>query len=394
MWMLSIVVITGLSALVYAQQFPPFPQTIAQPFAQQQIVQQLNAQQQFQSFPWQFSECSTQFGGRCSSFCYTGEQPAHPYFCFYGMAQCCIPVAKSCSSVGGTCRLSCGADTPSTDTTVVCNGQQYCCMPNNNTSTTPSTTTGSVSQRQGACGAATPLNNVQPRILNGYTGRQCEWPWMVSFRHPTKGLFCSGVLVNNDTVLTSGRCVVNAPLQEIKVHAGDFITSRPDFQESVYSVNSIDIMEGYNFQVKGKNLAAVKLASPIVFDQCKRPVCLVDKSIPLKPSTKCYIAGFGATEYGQPPALQAADVTLLDRNTCQTYIAMATGETLPSDVVCTNTQLDNTDACPGDDGGMLVCPDVNNRWSLVGIITYYSCSRLPTLYTDISTYSDWILQRL
>ncbi|XP_050398912.1 chymotrypsin-like elastase family member 2A [Patella vulgata] len=305
---------------------------------------------------WQYSVCAYQFGGRCSRSCNYGEHALHPYYCFYGLAHCCVPPPI-----------------------------------NPVTTPVPTVNTGSVSQRQGKCGAA---SITQTRIFNGYTGRPCEWPWMVSLRHSTRGLFCSGVLVNKDTVLTAAQCLINAPIQDIKVHLGDYNTNKFDYPEVAYRVQRIDIMDGYKFEVKGKNLAAIKLSTPVEFDRCKTPACLPDPSIPISPGGRCYIAGFGQTEYGGSSTLQAADVTVLDRNICQNLIQVSTGEQLPDDVLCSNTAVDLTDGCQGDDGGMLVCPDSQNRWSLAGIIGYYSCNRLPTLYTNITNYTEWILARL
>ncbi|KAK6186147.1 hypothetical protein SNE40_008242 [Patella caerulea] len=341
---------------------------------------------------WQYSACAYQFRGRCSRSCNYGEQALHPYYCFYGLAQCCVPTPKteSCQSIGGTCQLSCGLGQPVADNTVTCSGRQLCCI-NAVTTPVPTVNTGSVSQRQGQCGAT---SVTQTRIFNGYTGRPCEWPWMASLRHSTRGVFCSGVLVNKDTVLTAARCLINAPIQDIKVHLGDYDTNRFDYPEVAYPVQRIDIMDGYRFEVKGRNLAVIKLSVPVDFDRCKTPACLPDPTIPISPGARCYIAGFGQTEYGGSTTLQAADVTVLDRNICQNLIQVSTGEQLPDDVLCSNTAVDLTDGCEGDDGGMLVCPDSQNRWSLAGIIGYYSCNRLPTLYTNITNYTDWILARL
>ena len=48
-----------------------------------------------------------------------------------------------------------------------------------------------------------------------------------------------------------------------------------------------------------------------------------------------------------------------------------------------------------DDGDMLVCRDSQQRWSLVGVMSEYSCGNaLPILFTDVRPYVDVILQEL
>ncbi|KAL3859874.1 hypothetical protein ACJMK2_010063 [Sinanodonta woodiana] len=91
----------------------------------------------------------------------------------------------------------------------------------------------------------------------------------------------------------------------------------------------------------------------------------------------------------QYPVMMVGDVRLISREVCSDYL-QSTGVHLPYNAICSSSDS-NVDSCHGDDGGMLVCADTDGKWLLLGIIISHGCHGVdPTIYVNVSAYSDWI----
>ncbi|KAK3578474.1 hypothetical protein CHS0354_038570 [Potamilus streckersoni] len=91
----------------------------------------------------------------------------------------------------------------------------------------------------------------------------------------------------------------------------------------------------------------------------------------------------------QYPVLMVGDVRLINREVCS-YSLQLKGVHLPKNAICSSSDS-NVDSCHGDDGGMLVCADADRKWLLHGIIISHGCHGVdPTIYVNVSAYSDWI----
>jgi hypothetical protein len=116
---------------------------------------------------------------------------------------------------------------------------------------------------------------------------------------------------------------------------------------------------------------------------------------------RCWVAGWGKDGVdGQFQVVQnRVDVPLMDHNTCQTRMQKALGRQagrnfrLSSSEVCAGGE-EGKDACDGDGGAPLVCQSKDNRWHVVGLVTWgVDCARkgVPGIYANIYDMLNFIM---
>jgi len=116
---------------------------------------------------------------------------------------------------------------------------------------------------------------------------------------------------------------------------------------------------------------------------------------------RCWVAGWGKDGVdGQFQVIQnRVDVPLMDHNTCQRKMQQALGRdagrgfTLSSSEICAGGE-EGKDACDGDGGAPLVCQSKDNRWHVVGLVTWgVDCARkgVPGIYANVYNMLDFIM---
>lgn len=354
-------------------------------------------------------QCNSLGSGTCKTACDPGELSVYPYTCslysyFGGVSyQRCVTSMPCCALPGATCQSSCGSGqaqlsnqwTCSTTGQVCCAGssQVITSSTSKRTLTSTAVVTRTVAARQGVCGTLTKRRSLSDRdvrlsarLLGGTVAWATDWPWMVRLTYTTSSGFCAGVLVDADTVVTAAHCVAGVSTSAMRVILADYDTSRIDTGEESVGVASSSLIAGFIRGTRGRDFAVVKLARSVGFTDRKLPACLADPTIPLCSPMSCYVAGWGVSEKGVGGPIRAASVQILDKGTCQSRI----GSTLPSDIICINNPVSApVDGCNFDDGDMLVCRDTRDRWSLIGVMSEYSCGKaLPILFTDVRPYVE------
>ncbi|XP_076470462.1 chymotrypsin-like elastase family member 2A [Babylonia areolata] len=357
-------------------------------------------------------QCANPQAGVCRLQCQPGELSVFPLNCSYYSAifgatyRRCV-TSMPCCYWGARCQTSCGANQRQVGPGATCTSAAQVCCINSSLVPTPAppiattATPSSVASRQGTCGrlngrvgysAFVPLQ-VQPRIIGGSVAGALDWPWMVRITYTTTNNgFCAGVLVDDDTVVTVAHCVQGVASTSIRVTLGDYNPAIADPGQETVGLASQAVIRTFRRGVRGSDFAVLKLAGKITFTNRKLPACLPDiTAIPLVSPRQCYVAGWGVSETGLGGPLRAMNVQLLDRTTCQRQTTP-----LPQDMLCTaNPAVSPSDGCLYDDGDMLVCLDVRGRWSLIGLMSEYTCGRgLPVLFTDVRAYTDLTLNLL
>ncbi|KPJ19655.1 Urokinase-type plasminogen activator [Papilio machaon] len=137
----------------------------------------------------------------------------------------------------------------------------------------------------------------------------------------------------------------------------------------------------------------------VQFNSHVRPICLPDQSATGEGESDgrwCSVSGWGYQTEGTEtfaPVLRAADVPLMDLDTCRKRQVLG-GRQQPilDSMICAGVLSGGVDACRGDSGGPLAC-HAAGRWQLHGVVSWGSgCARRarPGVYTRVASYIDWI----
>ncbi|XP_041376929.1 plasminogen-like [Gigantopelta aegis] len=196
----------------------------------------------------------------------------------------------------------------------------------------------------------------------------------------------------------------------LRLTVGDYDTDNKDVYEVNADVSRIVVHRGYDpnnndILASANNIALLKLTHDVTLQEsCLQPVCLPRNGYFPNTYDRCFIAGWGETGGFRNGQLQAVSVRSVARTTCNDFIGSSSGSTISKDKLCSLPATDNADACLGDAGGMLVCPEVSkgqNRFVLMGLIDTFDTNcqgsvrnNNPTIYTNVVSHLDWILRNM
>ena len=117
---------------------------------------------------------------------------------------------------------------------------------------------------------------------------------------------------------------------------------------------------------------------------------------------RCWVAGWGKDgKKGNYQFIQnKVDVPLMSSFECQSRMKQALGRDagrnfqLSESEICAGGE-EGKDACDGDGGAPLVCLSKDNRWNVVGLVTWgVDCARkgVPGVYANVHNMLDFILR--
>ncbi|KAK7505877.1 hypothetical protein BaRGS_00003148, partial [Batillaria attramentaria] len=261
-------------------------------------------------------------------------------------------------------------------------------------------------------------NEAQKRIIDGDDViNQCQAPFnsVVNFirvRGTTITELCTGTLLTQDIVVTSGSCVEAMNDNDLPTYfavLGDkyykqFDVGQPNnFPEQRISIAAVKLHPDHDATTDNENMAnniaIVKLASSAVLDEfCVQPMTRYDSFT----DTSCRPFSETCRIY--------ADVELTTNINVARFILAQnySGETLVDGITMIATRLTDTfvGTCRYDFGSMVACLDDDGNYVLRGILSNHDkCGRAPPLtmigqslvdpgrpmyVVDVEMYKGWI----
>ncbi|KAM3926881.1 ovochymase-1 [Leptodactylus fuscus] len=245
----------------------------------------------------------------------------------------------------------------------------------------------------GVCGLA-PLSPqwLLNRIVGGEESCPNCWPWQVLIMY--QGRFqCGGVIISPQWILTAAHCLSSSDPSHYHLRAGihDRLLNESSRQDRM--VHSIAAHEMYSPITNDYDIALIRLAEELTFNDFVRPVCLPKMEDPLESTSLCVVTGWGNIEEDgeYTNRLQQLQVPILNNNICNSsYYPGVISERM----FCAGfPDTGGKDSCQGDSGGPLVCPGLNNAYVLYGIVSWgVGCARSkkPGVYTRVRSFLSWI----
>ncbi|XP_006916825.1 transmembrane protease serine 3 [Pteropus alecto] len=243
-----------------------------------------------------------------------------------------------------------------------------------------------------ACGLRTGYST---RIVGGNTSALAQWPWQASLQFQGYHL-CGGSVITPLWVVTAAHCVYDLYLPKSwTIQVG--LVSLLDSPAPAHLVEKILYHSKYKPKRLGNDIALMKLAGPLSFNEMIQPVCLPNSEENFPDGKVCWTSGWGATEEGAGDAsavLNHAAVPLISNKLCN-HRDVYGGIISPS-MLCAGYLKGGVDSCQGDSGGPLVCQE-RRVWKLVGATSFgIGCADVnkPGVYTRVTAFLDWIHEQM
>lgn len=235
-------------------------------------------------------------------------------------------------------------------------------------------------------------------MIGGTNAAWGQFPSAVSITTPFL-LHCGGVIVNEQHILTSAQCVLNAQNRLIdpfwlRVVAGDVALAPIGPRRQTRKVTRLYVHPEFNVFTRENDVAVLRLDRP--FDLPSNTIDLARRRMRVTPNGEaCQFAGWGASTNAATAPLNVLQrflpMNINDRDACNQG-TMHAGRVLESMICAGNMVASNNAApCNGNLGTGLYC----NR-QLVGILSFgLNCGAVnnPPVFTQVRFYSHWVDQQ-
>ncbi|XP_055748569.1 elastase 2 like [Salvelinus fontinalis] len=243
------------------------------------------------------------------------------------------------------------------------------------------------------CGMPT-FPPVVTRVVGGEDVRPNSWPWQISLQYDRDGEWrhtCGGTLISSEWVLTAAHCISS---RTYRVNLGKHNLAETEEGSLAVGVAKIIVHEKWNPLFIRNDIALIKLETPVTFTDSIMAACLPEAGFILPHNESCYVTGWGRTVTGGalPDILQQALLPVVDHATCSQNDWW--GFQVKDTMVCAGGD-GIVSGCNGDSGGPLNCQNADGAWEVHGIVSFgsgLSCNfrKKPTVFTQVSSYMDWI----
>lgn len=248
---------------------------------------------------------------------------------------------------------------------------------------------------------------IEPRVIGGvevYDRCRAPFSWMVALRMNSPAgpvTFCSSVMLDNTTLVTSGRCIaqfVTATASPGVAVIGERDLLGRDRDEKIIPIESIRLHPEYNGNTYDNNIGLIRLAHAAEFGGCVTPATKMedDQYACQDLDTSCVMAGWGPyVETSQPTnsrVVRSAPITVYgDFVTLQLELTR-TQQAQPQGSLYAEAINPRQKACFFDWGGVVSCVR-NGNTVLRGVVGEHNCNANPTppiMITNVPDFEQWI----
>ncbi|OWP01646.1 trypsin-like serine protease [Marssonina coronariae] len=204
-------------------------------------------------------------------------------------------------------------------------------------------------------------------------------------------LFCGGVLLNKNTVLSNRRCAATYPLDEVEIRLGS------NNYNSGGIVVGVDRVRQYPNPYPPyieTDISLWTLSTPVAESKHIKFAQLPKQNADVSDREPLITSGWGTARMGfyEPsPALRFDHVAVVPRTTCTRWYADRE-ISIFTEMFCTARYVDGL--CQADAGGPVF---YQRTGVLAGIVSWdYGCNTMeyPNVHTRIGSFVDWIARNL
>jgi len=231
--------------------------------------------------------------------------------------------------------------------------------------------------------AAPPVANAG-EIVGGSAATAGQFPFQVALLE-SGSLFCGGVLINANTVLTAAHCSVDYSASSVKVRAGSLKYASGG---TLVSVSKIVVHPDYDSNTIDNDIALWQLATAIPTSSTIGYATLPVQGSDPASGTSTTVSGWGLTSEGGstlPASLRYVSVPVVSRATCRSEYGTSA---ITDNMFC--AAATGKDSCNGDSGGPII---ITSTGVLAGTVSWgQGCAEAgyAGVYERIGNYVDYI----